>query len=176
MKIRPLEAGLCRALVPLVHDWETFYRGRKESTSEEVRSYLERILDEPSGGAVIVACEGEQILAFATYAILYPAPCRSGQLYMKELFVSPGARGRGVGKKMMKYLARLACSRGCSRFDWTAERTNPGAGAFYRELGARTVSEKEYYRLDGADLERFAGIPLTVPPKSGSAPDPLITD
>ncbi|SIQ20465.1 Acetyltransferase (GNAT) family protein [Alkalispirochaeta americana] len=159
MDIKPLEKDLFRLLVPLLWEWELFYRGKKESSCQEAMAYLERILAEPSGVSVIVACDDERVLAFATYAIMYPAPGRSGQLYMKELFVSSRARGQGVGKRVMKHLARLAWARGCSRFDWTAEATNPGAGTFYRDLGARVVSEKEYYRFEGDDLARFAEAP-----------------
>jgi GNAT superfamily N-acetyltransferase len=33
-------------------------------------------------------------------------------LYLEDLFVSPDARGQGVGKVMLAYLAKLAIERG----------------------------------------------------------------
>jgi ribosomal protein S18 acetylase RimI-like enzyme len=57
---------------------------------------------------------------------------------------------------MLEYLARLAVSRGCVRLDWTAETSNPRALAFYDRLGARRVTEKIYFRVDGDMLQKWA--------------------
>jgi ribosomal protein S18 acetylase RimI-like enzyme len=73
--------------------------------------------------------------------------------------VRPGqkvARGQGVGRALMGFLARLAVQRGCVRFDWTAETDNPEALAFYDRLGAGRVAEKVYYRFDGDRLRQLA--------------------
>jgi ribosomal protein S18 acetylase RimI-like enzyme len=75
---------------------------------------------------------------------------------MKDLFTLAEARGRGVGRTLMAFLARQAMERGCVRFDWTAETDNPEALAFYDRLGARRVAEKVYYRFEGETLRQFA--------------------
>jgi GNAT superfamily N-acetyltransferase len=87
---------------------------------------------------------------------MFPAPNLSGQMYMKDLFVSSDARGRGVGIFIMKHLANLALDIGCYRLDWTAENTNPSAGEFYKAIGANILHEKEYYRFAGEQLAAFA--------------------
>ncbi len=96
------------------------------------------------------------MLAFASYSILYPAPRLSGQLFMKDLFVSKRARGQGLGRALMVYLAREALDKGCLRMDWTAESTNPNAGRFYQAMGAALIEEKQYFRFEGEQLQRFA--------------------
>lgn len=77
-------------------------------------------------------------------------------MYLKDLFVSSKVRGKGVGLKLMKYLASLAIKCGCQRLDWTAESSNPNAGQFYRSIGATLIHEKEYYRFSGDALREFA--------------------
>ena len=77
---------------------------------------------------------------------------------MKDLFTVAEARGRGVGKVLMRFLARLAVERGCVRLDWTAETDNAAALSFYDRLGARRVTEKVYYRFDGEALAAFAAL------------------
>ncbi len=66
------------------------------------------------------------------------------------------ARDAVAGKALIAYVARLAVARGCARFDWTAERSNPSALAYYDRLGVPRVEDKVYYRLDGASLAKFA--------------------
>lgn len=95
------------------------------------------------------------IVGFATITIMYPAPKLSGQLYMKDLFVSSHVRGEGIGFKLMKHITQIALDFDCNRFDWTAESTNPAAGQFYRSIGASLIKEKEYYRLEGDALSQF---------------------
>lgn len=99
---------------------------------------------------------GNTVLGFATYTVMYPAPRLSGQMYMKDLFVSSKVRGQGAGVEIMKHLASIAINSGCQRLDWTAETTNPVAGRFYQSIGAKLVGEKEYYRFEGNDLSNFA--------------------
>ena len=103
----------------------------------------------------------EAVLAELFYAIdrhywAAAAPSLGGQLFMKDLFVAPEARGRGAGQALMEFLARLALARGCVRFDWTAETSNPAALAFYDRLGARRIEEKVYFRFDGEALRALA--------------------
>jgi ribosomal protein S18 acetylase RimI-like enzyme len=93
----------------------------------------------------------------ASISILYPAPKERGQLFMKELFVASDCRGKGIGTALMRFVARYAVAKSCSRFDWTVDRTNEDALEFYRQLGAQSEPGKLYFRLGGNDLERFAG-------------------
>lgn len=75
---------------------------------------------------------------------------------MKELFTSDVARGQGVGKSLIRFIANFVLKQGCSHLDWTAEKSNLKAGAFYLSLGAVLIYEKQYFRLEGMDLETFS--------------------
>ena len=39
-------------------------------------------------------------------------------LYLEDLYVRPPARGRGLGTRLLAWLAQTALERGCGRFDW----------------------------------------------------------
>lgn len=124
---------------------------------DETRAHVAGEVLAPGGCEVLLAEDGDgRPLGLATFAVLYAAPGLTGQLYLKDLFVMTGARGRGVGEALMRRLARLARERGCSRLDWTAETDNPAALAFYACMGIRPVTEKVYFRIDGATLDAFA--------------------
>ena len=157
MKFNVLSGDHYQDLVEIFSELEQYYFAEKAASTNEIEEYLKNgLFAEHSGVQVMAAYDQETVVGFATYSILYPAPRLSGQLFMKDLFVSSTVRGQGVGVNLMKKLAQYAQSKGCRRMDWTAESTNPRAGEFYRSIGARLVSEKEYYRFEGDALFEFA--------------------
>lgn len=136
---------------------ERHYFGENTPSKAQIDRYVERNFFQPHCGVqvALAGIKGEAV-GMATFSILYPAPETSGQLFMKDLFTISDVRGQGVGKALMKFLARYALEKGCKRFDWTAETTNPEALAYYDYLGAERVEEKVYFRLAKADLTAFA--------------------
>ncbi len=78
-------------------------------------------------------------------------------LYLEDLFVTPEARGSGLGKALLAHLARIALDRGCARFEWSVLDWNEPAIAFYRSIGARPMDEWTVQRLDGEALRQLAG-------------------
>jgi GNAT superfamily N-acetyltransferase len=81
-------------------------------------------------------------------------------LYLEDLFVEPEARGRGYGRALMLYLARLAHARGCGRFEWSVLDWNEPSIRFYRSLGAVGMDEWRLQRVAGPALEALAQAPL----------------
>lgn len=157
MDIRTVDHESCLDLIPIFTELEQYYFKEQAATEKELVHYLKyKVFSEHSGVKVIAAYNNDTIMGFATYTVMFPAPKLSGQMYLKDLFVSSSARGKGVGLKLMKYLASLAVNHGCHRLDWTAESTNPTAGRFYQSIGAERVTEKEYYRFSGDTLLEFS--------------------
>ncbi|MEF1246766.1 GNAT family N-acetyltransferase [Vibrio owensii] len=157
MDIRTVDHESCLDLIPIFTELEQYYFKEQAATEKELAHYLEyKVFSEYSGVKVIAAYNNDTIMGFATYTVMFPAPKLSGQMYLKDLFVSSSARGKGVGLKLMKYLASLAVNHGCHRLDWTAESTNPTAGRFYQSIGAERVTEKEYYRFSNDTLLEFS--------------------
>ncbi len=78
-------------------------------------------------------------------------------LYLEDLYVTPDARGAGVGAALLRHLAGLALERGCARFEWSVLDWNEGAIRFYRALGAVGQEEWTVQRVDGAALHALAG-------------------
>lgn len=77
-------------------------------------------------------------------------------VFLEDLYVSPDFRGSGAGKALLKYLANLAVTEGCGRFEWNVLDWNEPAIKFYESFGAEPMSEWVGYRLSGPALERFA--------------------
>ena len=68
----------------------------------------------------------------------------------------PEYRHRGIGKKMMNYLAAKAVEDGRGRFEWSVLDWNQPAIDFYESIGATVMQEWRICRLTGEKLEQFA--------------------
>jgi len=96
-------------------------------------------------------------VGFALYFFTYSTFRARPTLYLEDLFVLPGERGRGAGLGLLRALARIAVRRGCGRLEWTVLDWNRPAIRFYRTLGAGFRREWVLTRLTGAPLARLAG-------------------
>ena len=92
---------------------------------------------------------------FALYFHNYSTFVGRRGLYLEDLFVKPAFRGRGIGKRLLVELARVAIDRGCGRFEWTVLDWNEPAIAFYESLGAQRMLAWQICRLTGASLRRY---------------------
>lgn len=77
-------------------------------------------------------------------------------IYLEDLFVRPEARGSGLGKALLKQLAKLAVERDCARLEWWVLDWNEPAIQFYKKLGAHTMDEWTTFRVDGDALKELA--------------------
>jgi GNAT superfamily N-acetyltransferase len=105
---------------------------------------------------VVLAClEGEPV-GFALYFFSFSTFLGRPGLYLEDLFVRPAARGRGIGKQLLKWLAAHALERGCGRLEWAVLDWNVEAIAFYLKLGALLKDEWKTCCVAGTALETLA--------------------
>lgn len=111
--------------------------------------------ERPAAEAVIAERAGEPV-GFALFFHNFSTWQGRRGLYLEDLYVTPAARGAGVGRALLSHLAGLAVTRGCARFEWSVLDWNADAVGFYRALGAVGMEEWTVQRLDGAALARLA--------------------
>jgi GNAT superfamily N-acetyltransferase len=70
--------------------------------------------------------------------------------------VRPAFRGKGIGRVLMAFLAKLAVERGCGRFEWSVLDWNTPAINFYRSLGARGMDDWTLQRVAGPAMFALA--------------------
>jgi GNAT superfamily N-acetyltransferase len=105
---------------------------------------------------VLLAEEDGRVVGFALFFHNYSTFLGEPGIYLEDLFVEPGYRGRGHGKALLLALARLALERGCGRLDWVVLDWNEPAIQFYRSLGAEPLDDWTGYRLAGSALAKLA--------------------
>ena len=119
------------------------------------RRIFEAILAERDGRA----------LAFALYFFTFSTFKARPTLYLEDLFVRPEERGRGVGRRLLVALARIAVDRECGRMEWSVLDWNTPARDFYFKLGAVAMDEWTVFRMTPDAFGRLAreGAPGEVP-------------
>jgi len=109
----------------------------------------------PAAEAVIAWAGGEAV-GFALFVHNYSTFLGRRGLYLEDLFVVPEWRGRGIGRDLLRHLARLAVDRGCGRFEWSVLSWNEPAVGFYQKLGAEVMADWRICRVTGDALVRLA--------------------
>jgi GNAT superfamily N-acetyltransferase len=110
-----------------------------------------------SAEAVIAALQDKPV-GFAVYFHNFSTFMGRPGLYLEDLYVDEEHRGKGFGKTMLLYLARLAKKRNCTRFEWSVLDWNEPAIRFYKNLGAVPMSEWTVFRVAGDALDKLAAL------------------
>lgn len=77
-------------------------------------------------------------------------------IYLEDLFVEPHVRGKGIGKALLRGLARRCVDEGLPRLQWWVLDWNEPSIAVYKSLGAKPMDEWTVFRVSGPDLEALA--------------------
>jgi len=153
LNIRPAEPADTPLILRFIKELAEY-----EKLAHEVVATKE-ILDETLFGeksyAEVIIAEYENIpvgytLFFHNFSTFLGRP----GIYIEDIYVTPEQRGKGIGKALLAYCARLAKERKCGRMEWWVLKWNP-AREFYEKIGAEAMDEWVVYRLTGEALERM---------------------
>ena len=132
-----------------------------ERLSHELEATEDGIRDAMFGESpiieVLLAHVGTEVAGYALFFHTFSTFVGRRGLYLEDLFVLPEHRGRGIGKRLLSHLAKLAIDRRCRRMEWAVLDWNESAIRFYKSIGAVPMSEWTTYRLTGDALGRLAG-------------------
>ncbi|THB83368.1 GNAT family N-acetyltransferase [Pantoea allii] len=145
------------SVITIFTEMEEHYYGKGIIQEPLLKHYLRhQLFSQYSGTWVIRARCETHIIGLACCSILYPSPRYSGQLHIKELYVSQRERGKGTGKSLMRFMANLALEQECRSLSWNAEKSNHRANHFYHALGGRVDDSIVNYALQGERLRELA--------------------
>lgn len=119
---------------------------------------INTIFSENSNTEVLLAFYNHKPVAFAVFFHNYSTFLGKKGLYLEDLFVIPEFRGKGIGKRILKYLAQIALERNCGRFEWSVLDWNEPAIKFYENIGAQIKKEWLLVRMDVNSIHRLANM------------------
>jgi GNAT superfamily N-acetyltransferase len=159
LTVRPATPDDLPLILSLVRELAAYERALDEVVATE-EALGRNLFGEGVGRGPVAECVIGEVdgtaqglaLFFLNFSTWLAAP----GLYLEDLFVRPGARGVGLGRRLLAELARVVVARGCQRFEWSVLDWNAPAIGFYRALGALPRDEWTTYRLTGDALRALA--------------------
>lgn len=94
-------------------------------------------------------------VGFAVWFYTYSTFQGRHGIWLEDIYVSPAARGRGIGKALLAQLAQRCVSEDLGRLEWWVLDWNQPSIDFYLAQGAQLQDEWTKVRLDGAALQRL---------------------
>ena len=117
-----------------------FYQARLPA--EVTQRTWTRILDPDSQIMCVVAEVDGQVYGFANCVVHENTWETQAVCYLEDLYVRPGARGRGIGGALVEWLRNAMRAEGWARLYWTTRRDNAEA----RRLYDRFASTDDFVR------------------------------
>ena len=133
-----------------------------EKLSHEVlateEDFRQNLFGEKKFAEVVIGEYNSEPVGYALYFYNFSTFLGKPGLYLEDLYVKQEVRGKGFGKSLLAYLARLAVDQECGRFEWAVLDWNEPSINFYESLGASLMKEWIITRVDGDNLLKLASL------------------
>jgi GNAT superfamily N-acetyltransferase len=158
IEIRRARRGDEAELAAMIYELAAFENAADECvvTESSLRDAL--FVDQPTVYAHVAEVNGEPAAAALWFRNFSTWDGVAG-IYLEDLFVRPQARGHGVGRKVLEWLAAEVLRRNCGRLEWAVLDWNEPSIQFYRNLGAVHMKQWQIFRLTGPALTQLASAP-----------------
>jgi GNAT superfamily N-acetyltransferase len=155
LNIRPAtrdDAPVIASLVRELAEYEKLLEQAKATPQDFLRE-----LESPNPVIhVLIAEWNGEPAGFALYFFNFSTFVGRPGLYLEDLFVRPAQRKHGIGRALLRALARIAEQRGCGRMEWAVLDWNEPALRFYKSLNARPMNEWIIHRLTPVEIAKLA--------------------
>jgi GNAT superfamily N-acetyltransferase len=116
--------------------WRELWKGycdfyNAQVTDEVTARTWKRILDPDSQIMCVVAEVEGQVYGFANCVVHENTWETQAVCYLEDLYVRPGARGRGIGSALLEWLRNAMRAEGWARLYWVTQADNAPARRLY---------------------------------------------
>jgi len=154
-EIRPATEDDVPLILALIKELAEYERLSQEVLATE-GILRESLFGEVRGAEALIGYHEGAPAGFALFFHNFSTFLGRPGIYLEDLYVKPEFRGKGIGRGMLVYLARLAKGRNCGRLEWSVLDWNEPAIRLYRSIGAVPMDEWTVYRLSGKALDELA--------------------
>ncbi|WP_430591498.1 N-acetyltransferase family protein [Humidisolicoccus flavus] len=155
IQIRAAVAGDAPSILGLIQELAD-YEKESDAVKTSVADLDAALFGDSPAAFAHLAVDGDRVVGLALWFLTYSTWEGKHGIYLEDLYVSPDARGAGLGKRLIATLAALCTEREYRRLEWSVLRWNDSAIGFYDALGGTPQSDWERYRLDGEALRAVA--------------------
>jgi len=144
IEIRQATAADLDVLVPLFDAYRQFYR--QPSDPENARRFLRDRL-EHNQSIIFLAFDGAAAVGFTQLYPSFSSASMATIFILNDLFVSPQARRRGVGRALLQASADYGRRAGAIRLTLSTEVANTTAQSLYESMGWKRDTAFYVYQL-----------------------------
>jgi len=155
LNIRPATRADAPTIASLVRELAEYEKLLDEAKATATDFLRELEAPNPVIHVLIAEWNGEAC-GFALYFFNFSTFVGRPGLYLEDLFVRPAQRKHGIGRALLRTLARIAAERGCGRMEWAVLDWNEPALRFYKSLDARQMNEWIIHRLTPVEIAKLA--------------------
>jgi GNAT superfamily N-acetyltransferase len=153
--IRRIDQSDVPAVVGLVHQLAEYERAADECTLTAAQLHAALFEGTPALFGHVADVEGE-VVGCALWFLNFSTWRGVHGIYLEDLFVEPAHRRMGLGRALLRELARECVAQGYARLEWAVLDWNAPSIRFYRSLGAGAQDEWSIFRLTGPPLAALA--------------------
>jgi GNAT superfamily N-acetyltransferase len=135
MIVRPLAAADRVRWQPLWQGYLAFYKADVAPEVSDVTFARLTGTREPMGG--FIATDGDAAVGIVHWLTHRSCWTIADYCYLQDLFVAPGRRSGGIGRKLIEAVYDKARALGCSRVYWHTHETNAVAMKLYDGVADR---------------------------------------
>ena len=154
IRITPATPADVPVILSFIRELAEYEKLRNRVTATEDLLHNSLFGPRPYAEVLMARLDGRTVgyaLFFHSYSTFLARP----GIYLEDVYVQPTVRGRGVGKALLREVARVALERDCGRLEWSVLDWNKPSIEFYDSLGARPVQGWYVYRLEGDALKKL---------------------
>ncbi len=156
MRVDPVTEAEFERVLPLIADYQRFYE--VEDVSEERnRAFFRRFIFPSDDGLMLAAWNDEDDpdeaapLGYACLYWFFSSTRAAETVLMNDLFVTPEARGQGVGRGLIDAGLETTRKRGAAHLEWATAPDNKTAQRLYDSTGAEQSTWLTYEIAAAAD-------------------------
>jgi GNAT superfamily N-acetyltransferase len=158
LSIRKAEARDASLIFQFIRELAEYERLAHEVDATEADVAKALFGSDPRVFANIAEWEGEPA-GFALWFYNFSTFRGRHGIYLEDLFVRPELRSKGIGRALLRHLARRCLAEGLARLEWGVLDWNEPALKVYRSIGAVPMDEWTVQRVTGEALQRLAEEP-----------------
>jgi GNAT superfamily N-acetyltransferase len=155
VSVRPIRPDDVPAVVGLVRELADYEKALDEVRLTEEQLTASLFGDSPALFGHVAELEG-QVVGMALWFLNFSTWRGTHGVHLEDLYVSPGHRGTGLGRELLRTLAAVCVERGYSRLEWSVLDWNTPSIEFYKAAGAVPMDEWTVFRLTDESLSAFA--------------------
>jgi GNAT superfamily N-acetyltransferase len=150
MRIETVGRDTFELVLPLIADYQRFYEATPDDGRN--RAHFSQFLDDHAAGIQFVALDDAgAALGFATLYFPFGSVWARVNCLMNDLFTIPAARGKGIGRALIRHCLAYAREHGFDSIYWQTAQSNATAQRLYDSLPT-TRSAWYTYTLPVTDM------------------------